>query len=85
MVDFIKNHPMYTIEDYKWNLNPRLIRIMAVDNTRVHYLSEKQAKKKKAIVVNDAESLINDLGVPILSREDFESTMANNFSTKREE
>lgn len=80
-MDFIKNHPMYTIEDYKWNLNPRLIRIMAVDNTRVHYLSEKQAKKKKATVVNDAESLINDLGIPILSREEFEGQQ-NNLASK---
>lgn len=78
-MDFIKNHPMYTIEDYKWNLNPRLIRIMAVDNTRVHYLSEKQAKKKKATIVNDAESLINDLGVPIMSRADFDN-MGNSFA-----
>ena len=64
---------MYTVEDYKWNLNPRMIRLMSADNTRVHYLSEKEAKRKKAVVVNDADALINDLGVPILSREQFDS------------
>ena len=35
---------MYTIEDYKWNLNPRFIRIMCADNTRIHYMSEKESK-----------------------------------------
>jgi len=64
---------MYTVDDYKWNLNPRFIRIMSVDNTRVHYLSEKESKRKKAVVVNDAEALMNDLGVPVLSREMFEA------------
>jgi hypothetical protein len=64
---------MYTVDDYKWNLNPRFIRIMSSDNTRVHYLSEKESKRKKAVVVNDAEALMNDLGVPVLSREMFEA------------
>ena len=64
---------MYTVDDYKWNLNPRFIRIMSVDNTRVHYLSEKEAKRKNAVVVNDADALMNDLGVPVLSREMFEA------------
>lgn len=64
---------MYTVEDYKWNLNPRMIRLMSADNTRVHYLSEKEAKRKKAVVVNDASALMNDLGVPIMSREQFDS------------
>ena len=64
---------MYTIEDYKWNLNPRMIRLMCADNTRFHYLSEKEAKRKKAVVVNDANALMNDLGVPVLSREMFEA------------
>ena len=73
ITDFIKAHTMYTIEDYKWNLNPRFIRIMIADNTRIHYLSDKQAKRKNAVVVNDANSLINDLGVPVLSREMFEA------------
>lgn len=64
---------MYTIEDYKWNLNPRFIRLMCADNTRVHYLSEKEAKRKKAVVFDSAEALMNDLGVPILSREEFDN------------
>lgn len=56
---------MYTIEDYKWNLNPRMIRIMCADNTRIHYLSEKQAQRKNAVVIDSAEDLMNDLGMAI--------------------
>lgn len=35
---------------------------MSCDTTHIHYLSEKQAAKKGAIVINSAEDLINDLG-----------------------
>lgn len=56
---------MYTIEDYKWNLNPRMIRIMCADNTRIHYLSEKQAQRKNAVIIDSADDLMNDLGMAI--------------------
>lgn len=65
ITDFIKAHTMYTIEDYKWNLNPRFVRIMCTDNTRIHYMSEKEAKKENAVVINDADDLMNDLGMSI--------------------
>jgi hypothetical protein len=63
--DFIKAHTMYNFEDYKWNLNPCLIKIMCADNTRIHYLSEKQVKKKNAIVINSVDDLMDDLGMSI--------------------
>lgn len=56
---------MYTIEDYKWNLNPRFIKLMCADNTHIHYLSEKQQKMKNATVINSVDDLLNDLGVNI--------------------
>lgn len=56
---------MYTIEDYKWNLNPRFIKLMCADNTHIHYLSEKQQKMKNATVINNVDDLLNDLGVSI--------------------
>ena len=65
ITDFIKAHPMYTIDDYKWNLNPRFIRIMCVDNTRIHYMSEKEAQMKNAKTINSADDLMNDLGMNI--------------------
>lgn len=65
ITDFIKAHTMYTIEDYKWNLNPRFVRIMCADNTRIHYMSEKESKLENAVVINDADDLMNDLGMSI--------------------
>ena len=62
MTDFIKAHTMYNFEDYKWNLNPCLIKLMCADNTHIHYLSEKQSQRKNATVINNAEDLLNDLG-----------------------
>ena len=73
MVDFLNANPFVTYEQYRWGLSVPMIRLMSSDNTRVHYLSEKEAKRKKAVVVNDAEALMNDLGVPVLSREMFEA------------
>lgn len=73
MVDFLKSNPFITYEQYRWGLSVPMIRLMSTDNTRVHYLSEKEAKRKNAVVVNDASALMNDLGVPILSREQFDS------------
>lgn len=66
MTDFIKAHTMYAFEDYKWRLNPCLIKIMCADNTRIHYLTEEQAERRKAKVItgeNIAE--LNDLGIPV--------------------
>lgn len=73
MVDFLKSNPFVTYEQYRWGLSVPMIRLMCADNTRVHYLSEKEAKRRKAVVVNDANALMNDLGVPVLSREMFEA------------
>ena len=38
---------------------------MCADNTRIHYMSEKEAKMDNAVVINDAEDLMNDLGMSI--------------------
>lgn len=65
MVDFLKAYPFVSMEDYKWGLSVPMIRLMCSDNTRVHYLSEKEQKMKNATVINDAESLMNDLGFSI--------------------
>jgi hypothetical protein len=65
MVDFLKAYPFISMEEYKWKLSVPMIRIMTIDNTRIHYLSEKQAKIKNATVINDASELLNDLGMSI--------------------
>ena len=53
------------MEDYKWNLSVPMIRIMSDDNTRVNYLSEAEAKSRKAKVFDgsDANSL-KGLNIP---------------------
>lgn len=65
MVDFLKANPFVTMEDYKWGLSVPMIRLMIQDNTRVHYMSEKEAKMQDAVVINDADDLMNDLGINI--------------------
>lgn len=65
MVDFLKANPFVTMDDYKWGLSVPMIRIMISDNTRIHYMSEKEAKKENAVVINDADDLMNDLGMSI--------------------
>ena len=65
MVDFLKANPFVTMEEYKWGVSVPMIRLMSIDNTRVHYLSEKQAQEKNATKIDSAEDLMNDLGMPI--------------------
>ena len=65
MVDFLKANQFVTMEEYKWGLSVPMIRLMSIDNTRVHYLSEKQAQEKNATKIDSAEDLMNDLGMPI--------------------
>lgn len=64
MADFLKNHPFVSMEDYMWRMNPRLIKLMAIDNTRVHYLSDKEKKRRNTQYV-DGTNISSDLGVPI--------------------
>ena len=66
MTDFIEAHTMYNFEDYKWNLNPCMIKLMCADNTRIHYLSEKQAEMRKAKRFDGTNTeMLNDLGIPV--------------------
>lgn len=66
MVDFLKANPFVSMEDYKWNLNPCMIKLMCADNTRINYLSEKQAEKRKARKFDGSNmEVLNDLGIPV--------------------
>ena len=65
MVDFLKNNPYVTMDEYLWKLNPCLIKLMTVDNTRVHYLSDKDKQRKKSQVFDGSKQITNDLGIPI--------------------
>lgn len=66
MVDFLKANPFVSMEDYRWKYSVPYLRLMAVDNTRVIYLSEEQAKKKKAKKYSGNSNVeLNDLGIPV--------------------
>lgn len=66
MMDFLKAYPFVTMEQYYWELSAPKIRLMTYDATKVHYLSEKQAKemkvKKTARRVDDITELMGEFG-----------------------
>lgn len=68
-MDFIKQYPSMTFEDYFWGYSGAMIRLMSQDGTSVRYLSEKQAaayKSKKAKkVCSSVEEFANALGRPL--------------------
>ena len=68
MFDFLKAQPSVTREEYMWRMTVAQIQLATHDSTHVVYLNEKQAKKIKGKTINNAEDLMNDLGmkVPIL-------------------
>lgn len=70
MVDFLKANPFVSMEDYKWKLSVPMIKLMSIDNTRVHYMSEKEVNRAKSITINNAEDLLNDLSMPIITNKD---------------
>ena len=67
MVDFLKANPYVTMDDYIWNLNPCLVKLMTIDNTRVRYLTDKEKERKKSMVYDGAKGATNDLGIPIFT------------------
>ena len=65
MVDVVKNNPVISYDDYLWRINPCLLKLMSFDNTRVHYLSEKEKKMKNSQIIDGSNLLKNDLGMRI--------------------
>lgn len=47
MADILKALPFLTVEEYLWGLSASFIRLMAYDQSRVRYLSQKQVEKRK--------------------------------------
>ena len=68
MVDFLKTNPYVSLDDYMWKMNPCLIKLMSVDNTRVHYLSDKEKERRKSKYI-DGSNITSDLGMPIFGEE----------------
>lgn len=70
MVDFLKQNPYVTREEYMWEWTIPQIRLASYDFTHVKYLSENETKKKGANTktINTADELFNDLGIPIFNK-----------------
>lgn len=70
-MDFIKQYPSTTFEDYFWKYSAPMIRIMSSDGTYSMTLSEKRAEEywrkhpKKEKVYDDPDMFTNDLGIPM--------------------
>ena len=67
MVDFLKNNPYVSREQYMWEWTIPQIRLASYDYTHIKYLSEKEAGKKRSgvKVYDNPDKLMNDLGIPI--------------------
>lgn len=70
-MDFIKQYPSTTFEDYFWKYSTPMIRLMSSDGTYSVMLSEEQAERywakhpKKRTTYDDADKFINDLEIPM--------------------
>ena len=68
MVDFLKNNPYVSKEQYMWEWTIPQIRLASYDYTHVNYLSEDEAKRKKValktITYDNPNDLVKDLGIP---------------------
>lgn len=65
MVDFLKQNPYVTREEYMWEWTIPQIRLASYDFTHVRYLTEEEAKKKNEVTYDDPQEFLNDLGIPI--------------------
>lgn len=64
MIDFLRQNPYVTKEQYMWEWTVPQIKLATFDFTHIVYLSEEQVKMKKGKKL-DENSLISDLGVPL--------------------
>lgn len=66
MVDFLRQNPYVTREEYLWEWTIPQIRLASYDFTHVRYLSDKEAgKRKKEEKYDNPKDFVNDLGIPI--------------------
>lgn len=63
-MDFLKNFPFVSKDEYLWEWTVPQIKLASSDSTHVKYLSDKERERRKSKVI-DGTNLMNDLGVPI--------------------
>ena len=64
MIDFLRQNPFVTREEYMWVWTVPQIKLALYDFTHIVYLSEEQVKMRNGKKL-DESSLISDLGVPL--------------------
>jgi hypothetical protein len=69
MFDFLKAYPSITMEQYMWQMSVAQIALAKSDTTHVVYLSEEEAKKANAKIINSGNDLLNDFGFPIIKKD----------------
>lgn len=65
MVDFLKQNPYVTREQYMWEWTIPQIRLASYDYTHVNYLSDGEKGNNKSKKYDDPDVLMNDLGIPV--------------------
>ena len=65
MIDFLRQNPYVTKEEYMWKWTVPQIKLASHDFTHVVYLTDKDIENSKTKMV-DGTNLRSDLNVPIL-------------------
>lgn len=72
MVDFLRSNPWCSRDEYLWQMTVGQVRLSSFDFSHVEYGKSKDKKKKKVSRIGNADDLknLNDLGLPIISKQD---------------
>lgn len=57
MADVLKSLPFLTMEEYLWGFSSAYIRLMAYDQSRVKYLSNKEVERRRAQKENERNAV----------------------------
>lgn len=70
MVDFLRSNTWCSREEYLWGMTVGQIRLSSFDFSHVEYLNKN--KKKNVSKIGSADELknLNDLGLPIINKQD---------------
>lgn len=71
MVDFLKNNPYVTREEYMWEWSIPQIRLASFDYTHIVYLSDEESKRKKmaanSIRYDNPADFIKHFNIPTIN------------------
>lgn len=65
-MDFLKNFPFVTKDEYMWKWTVPQVKLASADYTHINYLTEKQVEARKAKRI-DGNMPMNDLGIPVFN------------------